>query len=324
VHKVISRLYSPLFLLLLLVPVSAFAQGVGTGRGGIDGYTITGKVALPDGKPAAGARVDATCDFTSVTASTRSDGTYTLTGVRAGNCSITARVAGYEAITESRTIDRDTPYGSTIYIPFFVRGSGSQAQNPLLIGIAKPAQEKFLAGLAEKKPDNALELFDAAIKLDPKFAAAYYEKGQILLQRNDLDGAIAALVKAIELKTDYVEAKYAFGRAHLQRKDYEIAEAVFRDLLTQGVDSAEFHLNLGVSLFYLKRPADAEKEFKNATTGKGGDKLALPHLYLGQIYASQKRNPEAVAELQKYLDMVPKAPNADHIKSVISDLKKAS
>ena len=319
-----SKLYSPIVLLVLLAPLFAFGQGVGTGRGGIDGYTITGKVALPDGKPAQGARVDATCDFTTVSGSTRSDGTYALTGVRAGNCSITARVAGFDAITESRTIERDTPYGSTIYIPFFLRGNGSAASNPLLIGISKPAQDKFLAGLAAKKPDDALVLFDAAIKLDPKFAAAYYEKGQILLQKNDVDGAIATLVKAIELKTDYIEAKYAFGRAHLERKDYEIAEAVFRDILTQGGDNAEVHLNLGVSLFYLKRPADAEKELRSATTGKGGDKLALAHLYLGQIYASQKRNSEAVTELQKYLEMVPKAPNADHIRSVIADLKKAS
>jgi Flp pilus assembly protein TadD len=320
----IARFYPFGLLLMLVLSLSVLGQGVGTGRGGIDGYTITGKVALPDGKPAQGARVDATCDFTAVSASTRSDGTYTLTGVRAGNCSITARVAGYDAITESRTIERDTPYGSSIYIPFFVRGSISPAANPLLLGIAKPAQEKFLAGLAAKNPDEALELFDTAIRLDPKFAAAYYEKGQILLQKNDVDGAIAALVKAIELKTDYVEAKYAFGRAHLQKKDYEIAEAVFRDILTQGGDNADVHLNLGVSLFYLKRAADAEKELKRATTSKGGEKLALAHLYLGQIYVSQKRNADAVTELQRYLDLAPKAPNTDHIRSVISDLKKQS
>jgi len=85
---------------------------------------------------------------------------------------------------------------------------------------------------------------------------------------------------------------------------------------------AEAHLNLGISLFYLKNVDASESELKTAIATKGGEKLAIAHLYLGQIYSQKKRNPEAVSELEKYLEMVPKAPNADRIRQAIEQLKK--
>ena len=87
---------------------------------------------------------------------------------------------------------------------------------------------------------------------------------------------------------------------------------------------AEAHLNLGISLFYLKNADAAEAELKSAVGMKGGEKLALGHLYLGQIYMQKKRNADAITELEKYLELLPKAPNADRIRSAIADLKKQS
>ena len=55
---------------------------------------------------------------------------------------------------------------------------------------------------------------------------------------------------------------------------------------------------------------------------KGGEKLDMAHLYLGQVYSQKRKNAEAISELEKYLEMVPKAPNADRIKQAIEQLKK--
>jgi regulator of sirC expression with transglutaminase-like and TPR domain len=38
----------------------------------------------------------------------------------------------------------------------------------------------------------------------------------------------------------------------------------------------------------------------------------------------KKKNVEAVSELEKYLELVPKAPNANRVRSAIADLKKLS
>ncbi|MFN0278575.1 MAG: tetratricopeptide repeat protein [Pyrinomonadaceae bacterium] len=307
-----------------------FAQAVGASRGtGMTSgsYSVTGKVMLPDNKPAVGVRVNVTCDFTTVSADTDPDGTYRVTGVPAGNCTITAKVPGFDPATENRQITRDTPFGMAIYVPLFVRANPYSTANPLFKDVPKQALEKFKSGMGRVEKGNAdaaLALFDAAISLYPKFAVAWYQKGQILLGKNDVDKAIESFVKAIEIAPNYMDAKYAFGMAQLQIKNYEVSEAVFRDVLKQTPDMSGAHLNLGISLFYLEKLDEAEAELKSAVASKTGDKLALAHLYLGQIYVQKKRNADAITELRKYLDMVPKAPNAERLKTVIADLKKQS
>lgn len=325
--KLRSALFVSLALFLGSSPETR-GQSVGASRGPMNSgtYTVTGRVTLPDGKPAVNARVDVSCDYTSLSTNTDPDGVYRFTGVPAGNCSVTVRAAGFDPVTEYRTVTRDTPQGQAIYIPVFIRGTVLTAvTSPIFAGVPKAALDKFKSAiekLEKEKPDEALLLLDQAVAIEPKFAAAWHQKGLILTQKSEFDKAIEAFVKAIGLKPDYIEAKYGFGFAQFQKKNYPVAEAVFRDVITQKADMAEAHLNLGISLFYLKRTDEAVAELKSAIAGRGGEKLALAHLYLGQIYAHKKRNAEAAEELQKYIDLVPKAPNAERIRIVIADLKK--
>src|SRR5215204_431703 len=270
------------FILLIAINVLAAvttlvsAQAVGASRGlPADGsYTVTGKVVLPNGTPAVAARVDLSCDFTSVSTSTDDDGTYRFTGIPAGNCSLVARVAGFDPVSEFRQIQRDTPAGQAIYLPVFIRPN--PYSSPAFAGVSKAATEKFTAAADKSEKgddDGALVLYDQAISLYPDFAPAWYHKGQILLKKNDPDKAVAAFVKAIEIRTDYLEAKYGYGLAQFQKKNYEVSEAVFRDVIKQKNDMPDAHLNLGLSLFNMKKPDEAEAEFKSAIATKGGEKV---------------------------------------------------
>jgi len=53
----------------------------------------------------------------------------------------------------------------------------------------------------------------------------------------------------------------------------------------------------------------------------GGENLALAHKYLGGLYMSTHKNKEAADELEKYLKLDPKAPEADRIKGTIKELR---
>jgi tetratricopeptide (TPR) repeat protein len=205
------------------------------------------------------------------------------------------------------------------------QAKGAKPANPLLRDIAKEplakynkAMEKVNAGDAK----GAIPLFDEAVKLHPTFAAAYYERGAAYLKNNEHDKALESFVKAIESKPDYVEAKYSVGYTQYLKKSYEVAAAVFDDVLKQKPDMRDAQMYLGISLFHLKNVDAAEMNLKKATVAPGGVRFALAHLYLGQIYAQKKKNAEAAAELEKYLELVPKAPNADRLKTTVADLKK--
>ncbi len=310
----------------LVAATGIHAQTVGAGRADVSsgGYIVTGKVFLPDGKPAHGAYVEVNCDFGHNKGVTDEDGVYRITGVAGGSCAISVQMAGLDPIKENRTIATEGNYVRAVTVPPLYLKLDPYTSNPLYAGVPKPALDKYkkaMAKIEKGDAEGALSLLDQAVDSHPSFAAAWYQKGQIFLKKNDAEKAIAAFVKAIEIKPEYLEAKYGFGVAQFQKKDYAVSEAVFRDVLLK-TDMPEAHLNLGISLYYLKKVDAAETELKSAAASKAGDKLALAHLYLGQIYIQRKKTAEAISELQKYLELVPKAPNADRIKSTIADLKK--
>jgi tetratricopeptide (TPR) repeat protein len=309
------------------------AQGYGdrnrpAGRGT---YRITGKVYLPDGKPAGDVNVSANSLELSGGGTTRTDqdGTFTISGLSSGNYSVSVRQEGYPAENESVTIAEGTISGQAFQLAFYLRApgqpKGTRPANPLLKDVPKEPTAKFNKAMEKMGSGDskaAIALFDEAIALHPNFAAAYYERGAALLKLNELDKALESFVKAIELKPDYVEPKYSVGYTQYLKKNYEVAAAVFDDVLKQKKDMADASMYLGISLFYLKNVDAAEATLQKAIGMPGGERLALAHLYLGQIYIQKKKNNEAAAELEKYLDLVPKAPNADKLRSTIADLKK--
>lgn len=312
----------------LIAAVTGLGQTVGAGRADAQssGYIVNGKVFLPDGKPAHGANVEVNCDFGQNKGVTDEDGVYRITGVAGGSCAISVQMPGFEPLKDNRTISSEGTWVQTFNVPPLYLKFDPYKSNPLYADVPKAALDKYkkaMDKIEKGDADGALSSLDQAIAAHASFAPAWYQKGQIYLKRNESDKAVAAFVKAIEIKADYLEAKYGFGVAQFQKKDYAVSEAVFRDVL-QKIDMPEAHLNLGISLFYLKKVDAAEKELKTAAASKTGDKLALAHLYLGQIYIQRKNNADAIIELQKYVELVPKAPNADRVKATIADLKKQS
>jgi regulator of sirC expression with transglutaminase-like and TPR domain len=53
----------------------------------------------------------------------------------------------------------------------------------------------------------------------------------------------------------------------------------------------------------------------------GGQDLALAHKYLGGLYLSSNRSKDAADQLEKYLELDPKAPDAERIRGTIKDLR---
>jgi Tfp pilus assembly protein PilF len=328
-----SRLFPFLAVCLgLCLSLCANAQGIGDRNraGGTGDYSLQGKVILPDGKPAINAKVSVSgADFTNLIVRTDRDGAFNTGGIPAGNYSISVQSEGFPSETEMLTIDRDTPSGRTFNLVVNLRMPGQSkagaASNSESKSVPAKALEKYRSAIekaSNKDMKAALSLLEEAIGMYPDFAEAYYERGAIYLSSNDLDKAVESFVKAVTIRPDYFEAKYGYGKAMFEKKNYEVAEAVFRDVLKQKNDLAEAHLNLGISLFYLKNGNEAETELKTAIATSEGDKFALGHLYLGQIYLMKNQNTEAVAELQKYIDRAPNAPNVDKIKAKIAELRK--
>jgi Tfp pilus assembly protein PilF len=326
------------FIFILAVILSgsslAFGQGIGDRNrpadtnGGI--YSIQGRVLMPDGKPAAGVKIAISGTDGNSTTVTDRDGVF-QTSAHSGNYIVSASAEGYPVENESIAIDRDSPPSQVYTVVLYIRNPGQRkgdiyTNNPLFKDVPKTALEKFKKAedkLYANDAKGSISLFDEAIAEYPNFAPAYYERGSAYLKLNELDKALESFVKAISVKPDYLEAKYSVGYTQFLKKNYEVAAAIFDDVLKEK-DMPEAHLNLGISLVYIKNPDAAMPHLKKAIAAHDDVSMALAHRFLGFVYLQKKQNAEAAAELEKYLKLAPKAPDADKLKSTIADLKKTS
>ena len=316
--------------------IDVFGQGVGdrnrAANSGDGRYSLQGRVYLPNGKPAENAAVSiSSADSIGINTRTDLNGMFQLGSLRAGNYTVSVRTAGFPAEQETLTIDRVAPPGRTFTIVINIRPEAREAieapADSILAGVPRVAVDKYLKGVERLKQNDlkgAISLFDEAIVAYPGFAAAYYEKGTALLKENSLDQALASFVRTIELDQRHLQAKYLVGYTQYLKKNYEVAAAVFTDVLRQKTNFAEAYMYLGISHYYLKDHAFAEKALKAAISIKDDASIALAHRFLGGMYLQSDRKAEAAAELQKYLDLVPNAPDANRLKATIEDLTKRS
>src|SRR4029079_19585442 len=130
---------------------------------------------------------------------------------------------------------------------------------------------------------------------------------------------------------------------------------VFTNALKISPDIFILHLNCGISLFSMNKPAEAEAQFaaalaKNEASGSahlyharalialnrlndaeidlkraleiGGDEVKLSYLDLAGMYVEKGANVEAVKQLELYLQVSPNSKETEQIKNLIKELNK--
>ena len=191
-----------------------------------------------------------------------------------------------------------------------------------LANVPKAAREqckKAFEALDKGDEKSAIERFLEAIRLYPQFAEAYGELGALYLKAKEFGKAEDALRRALQLNEKNQTAQLNYGIALLyQRKNYEAEKELEKAVIADESLPAP-HVYLGMALLGLNYQDYAEKEFLKAISLKGGEKLAPPHRYLGAIYLSKGKYKQAAEELEKYLELEPKAADDDKARALIKE-----
>jgi Tfp pilus assembly protein PilF len=332
----------PLILLVLASSSLALAQaGVGSTRdiaGGTGGAnTIKGRVYAPSGR-GLGTRVRVQLENTergTLSTMSEDDGSFSFGGLLAGNYTIVIDAGKeFEPLREPVYIDRGNN-GRSVVVPLYLKPKGgAEAANPALAGVPKPAVDLYAKALeSEKKGDSkkAVEQLNEAIALHPNFALALNELGVQYLKQGQPDKAAEALQKAVKLAPTEFFGHLNYGIALLNKKSYAEAETELREALKINKDAPTAHMYLGVALLTTSRDektkqydmtkyAEAQKELETAAAS-GKPEVAMAHKYLGGIYMGNKDYKRAADELEIYLKLTPKAPDAEKLKAIIKDLR---
>lgn len=176
-----------------------------------------------------------------------------------------------------------------------------------LLGTAKKAKQKLDEGIArldKKETGEALACFEEAIKLDPKNAECWFQRGAAkaaLMKRED---AIKDFSEAIKLDPAHARAFGNRGFMKVQLGRFSDAVADFNEAIRLKPDMAMAYYNLGSARFKMEQYEEALQDYAQA--------LKLHRQHPGIWYASGKakealgKKEEAAADFSEAIKLDPK------------------
>ena len=325
-----------IFLLLPVLFVKAQGYGDRTGGGGDNrNQSIQGHINFPSNEPAAALKVRLESPSSAtLTTFSNTEGVFYFNGLYPGQYTIIVETGDkYEPVRESLSIDREitTSLARTYTVMFDLREKGVPKSvkpgivNVSLAKVPKPALEQFKKALeAKDKGDTkqAIERLNEAVGFYPQFAEAYSELGALYLKSGEIDKAEAALQKTLQFNANNFNAQFNYGIVLLNQRKMLEAEKQLERVVLADEKVATPHMYLGIALVGLNYPDYAEKEFLKAVNLKDDEKVAQAHKYLGGIYWKRANFKQAVSELEKYVELVPKASDAEKVRATIKQLQE--
>lgn len=339
---------SIILLFCLIVSIAVLPVAVNAQMGGIDPdpgsqgtggrNTIEGRIYYPSGQNVDKRFKIHLSSISGVDFFTLSDDTGAFSFRRIKGGTYTVIVEGdkqYEHVTEQVDIidgssARSAPLGRTYNLQIRLRYKAAANEKASVIDAAlmaapKPAAELYQKALqAEQAGDNekAIDHLQRALVLHPRFALALNKLGAIYLRVGKLDDSQKAFGAAVQMEPEVFEPRLNYGIVLLRNKQYKEADPQFQQAI-KIKDMPLAHLFRGKTLIHLRRYADAENELQMVIKA-GGSEVAMAYRFLGALHNERGEAKLAIAALEKYLSLTPKATDAESVRQIIKQLRTQS
>jgi serine protease Do len=147
--------------------------------------------------------------------------------------------------------------------------------------------------------EGAIPYFQKAVEKDPFRAEAHYYLG-ICYRESGVTDAVDAFKKAIEINPDYVEAYYELGVTYNQLNMKKEAIGAFKKVLVINPDHEDALLNLGIAYCLDKNFAAATSVLKRSVEIFPNKRA---YYYLGVSYAGQTQHDRAIYAFKQAVEM---------------------
>jgi tetratricopeptide (TPR) repeat protein len=134
------------------------------------------------------------------------------------------------------------------------------------------AEENYVRGLLAQTFEQKEKYFSAAARLDPHFAHAFYQLGQLHYQRREYRQAVTWLEKVGMADIHSHEANFLLGLARFQSGDYKGAQQTFQ-MIAAAVPLSEVYNNLGAAESRANLQQASIDDFRRALDGDSNDPL---------------------------------------------------
>ena len=297
---------------------------------------IVGTVYAPDGMPInTRMRIKLTSpEWGDILATTDEGGKFVFSGVGSGVYTIVIdREKEYEPVSQEVDIVRPrSTVPETYFVTIRLRAveEKKSKNKPGVIsaanaGVPKAALDHYESAskLAHAKDlTGAIKELKLAVSEYPSFVNAHNQMGVIYLRLNEVDHADEAFKAALKINPEAYEPMLNRGISLYRLGKFKDAETMFRNTLKVKADSSVSYYYLGRTLNKLNRNEDAESAFLTCLK-MSPDDFKEAHRLLAAIYLDRGALPRVIEELETYLKVVPTAPDAENLRNVIEQSKRA-
>jgi Flp pilus assembly protein TadD len=167
---------------------------------------------------------------------------------------------------------------------------------------------------------DSITLYTRALAVTKRNAVAHDALGLALLEKGDLDGAIAHTREALRLEPGHPEAPNHLATALTKRGETAEAINVYRAALAIRPNDATLHSNYGTVLAEQGQLDAAAAEFAAAIRLAPGSSDG--HFNMGILLARQERFADAAVELRRALELSPFDPQIREALAQVEALRK--
>jgi tetratricopeptide (TPR) repeat protein len=245
------------------------------------------------------------------------------------NCVLEAVLPGFKServsIAIKSTMD-DTRLGTIILHPLSrasaLTVSATTLQAPQN---AKKAFEKGLAATRAQRWDAAIHEFEAAVKIYPQFAAAWYELGLVRQNKNDLAGAHDAWKEAFAQDPAYLKPLEELTVLADRQGNWVESEKYSQAWIKLDPDDfpAAFLCN-AIASARLNKMEQAERAARAGLAIDKEHRVPRLNFVLGLILLQKPDYGESAKCFRAYLEMVPNAKDAPAVRQQLAKLDGAA
>jgi tetratricopeptide (TPR) repeat protein len=203
---------------------------------------------------------------------------------------------------------------------------------------ARKAYEEGMKAERKAKLADAQKYFEAAVKIYPDSANAWFQLGAVLQKENQPDAARKAFTQATTIDAKYLPPYLGLAAMAYETQNWaEVLDLTNHILGLDPLNRAAVvnyildldPINLGDAYFYnamanykLHKLADAERSGLQAEHLDLRTHFPQLHLLLAEIFAAKSQYGMAIAQMETYLALVPQAQDADHVREQLAQLQK--
>ena len=289
-----------------------------------DGFPITTRMRIKLNSPTWGDIIVTTDDRGRFVFSGVSSGTYTV---------IIDSEKEYQPISQAVEIVRErnfVPETYTVTIRLREVDASKSTTKPSVVkaenaGVPKKALEFYdnASKLArEKDYAGAIKELRLAVAEYPSYVSALTLIGILHMRLNELDKADEAFKAALKIDPEAFEPLLNRSITLFKLSKFKDAENLLRKTLKVRPESSAAYYYLGRTLNKLGKNDEAEKAFLTCTEKSPGE-FKEAHRLLAAIYLDRGKPERVVEQLEMYLKLVPTAPDAENLRMVIEQNKRA-